>query len=96
MEEINHPYGDGWASFFRKHDMKFKMKAEVERVVIDDINLTIEAETEEEAYRLAELSLETFPDVHDIADISYCYIENREYVSNSVLNLGRVIDDEAA
>lgn len=76
---------------------KYKLKALVKRTVVDSISVDVTAGSLTEAYKRAEAALKVFPKPHEVADVNYIYIENRDNKENKVISLGeRVDNDETA
>lgn len=65
---------------------KFALQATVERTVVDHIELTVSADTEQEAYQKAEACLRRFPDKNmTVQGIDYCYVTLREYPDDALV-----------
>lgn len=56
----------------------------VKRVVMDEVTLQVEADTELEAFGKASRVLETFPEKTYMDGVPYVFIENRTTISTSV------------
>lgn len=66
---------------------KIRYTAKVRRTVIDTVSLVVTAEDTQEGYQLAREVLKVFPDVHGVDGVNYCYIENRENISSTLLEI---------
>lgn len=62
----------------------FLLTGIVKRVVMDEVTLQVEADSELEAFGKASRVLETFPDKHFMDGVPYVFIENRTTISTSV------------
>lgn len=66
---------------------KYPLVGIVERRVTDIVTITVNADSEEEAYDLARKVLEKFPDPHTYDGVDYCYTERREYRDSELVDL---------
>ncbi len=62
----------------------FPFVAKVRRTVVDTVSLNVKAMGEDEARLKAEYALHKFPASHDMDDIVYMYIENRDTLDTQV------------
>lgn len=72
----------------------YPLIAKVKRIVVDTITLNIRADSELEAFFIAEKALVKFPGPHSEEGISYCYIEDRETVDAEVLEIKENVIEE--
>lgn len=66
---------------------KFPFLASVTRRVNDQIELTVLAEDEGQAYEIARRALQDFPDSSDEPQVTRCYISSREQLEHSLDDL---------
>ncbi len=66
---------------------EYLIEATVKRVVIDEIELKVEAESVDEAMNKATLVLDSYPDSHTESGISYCYTRRRDNLSTDLIQL---------
>ncbi len=66
---------------------RFPLVAEVRREVLDNVSLTVEADSFQEALEKAARALEEFPEAVTVEGIKYCYIDNRMYLDNTVIGI---------
>lgn len=59
--------------------MKYQMVGVVERIVTDIVTLTVEADTEEQAYEKSRAVLISFPNPHGEDGVPFCYVDKRKY-----------------
>lgn len=79
-----------------RYRMKYKMKAVVDRCVSDEIDITIEAESEDAAVALAHIVLEVFPLPHTEDGVTSCYVSKRNYQNAELMLLRRDEEEEGA
>lgn len=65
----------------------YKLSATVRREVIDTILLEVRADDLETAKESASWVLEKFPEVADTANVTSCYVADREQQGVSILDL---------
>lgn len=70
---------------------RFYFNAEVERNVVDNVTLAVEAETFEEAREKAIEVAKVHPQPHTIEGVSHVYVENRYTVNSHVFNIERMV-----
>ena len=59
---------------------KYRFTAEVRRELLDTVSVAVLASSEDEAHEKATRVLETYPEPHDVEDVTYVYTENREHL----------------
>ena len=69
--------------------MRYHFRTVVRRVVDDTITLSVEAPSLGKAKKMAEFASLSYP--HGDELIPYCYIENRETVQASLLDIERMV-----
>lgn len=74
---------------------KYPLTAIVDRSVSDTIDLVVEAEDEGQAYQTARKVLSIFPDPHTDIGVRSCYIRQRLYQNNEVMQLIEQEDEGA-
>lgn len=72
----------------------YPLIAKVKKIVIDTVTLNVKADSELEAFYVAEKALAKFPAEHSEEGISYCYIENRETLDTEILEIMENVIEE--
>lgn len=76
--------------------MRYHFIAKARRVVEDTLALSVEAESLGQAKKLAEKVTLEYP--RGVEEVTFCYVENRETVESSLVDIERVVptNDETA
>ena len=72
----------------------YPLIAKVKKIVVDTVTLNVKADSELEAFYIAEKALAKFPEEHDEEGISYCYVENRETLDTEILEIMENVIEE--
>ncbi len=75
---------------------RYFLLAEVKHRITDVITLTVEAESEEEAFAKAKEVLEVFPRPVEQEGVPYCYIENRFFEDTEVTSIENMKKEKGA
>lgn len=74
--------------------MKYSLRAQVRRTVVDTIRLNVDANNLDEAKGLAFLALEQYPKPHEHPEVGFIYVENRDTLETNILRVDKDEIDE--
>jgi hypothetical protein len=76
--------------------VKYQLLARVNHKVTDMVTLTVEAESQSDAFEKAKRVLQIFPRPQDMEGVPYCYIEHRYYTDTDVAHIEEMMEGDDA
>lgn len=67
--------------------MKVKLKAVVQRTVLDTIFVKVDAPNVDTAKAIAAEALKYYPKAHELPEVGYIYVENRDSLDTQVVSI---------